>query len=422
MRTSVGRIFSDIVLAFLRAKIADYGPTIQARVATPQRDRARKQNPKKPQRSRWKAIALGFGLKLPGGTSGAVASLTTAIGVRAAGFVVAKPGNSWQVNWAGHWGAGGRNRALETGKRAIAGATVVQEDAIGVPIFFMGRCVAAVVVPSGTDPNVLARESLQACGISAIVREAAFEMLAWESRTDALTGLANPRYIRKLIDEAAAGSKSVSLMMIDVDHFRLYNEKWGHEAGNLALIEVARAITRAAGPRAIVGRYGGEEFVVAISELSRLQCVRAAERIRAEITSAHLPEGKGVTASIGCAVFPDDAEDVGALVRVADYSMYRAKRNGRDRVEVFTPGSDDLAADRLAGVSVVDLAEALRAIKELQDDVESSSHGHLLDQEQVRFLVASRLLEEEGGAGGAQAAELLTSLARVRPRGGKKSA
>ncbi|MCC6403594.1 MAG: GGDEF domain-containing protein [Fimbriimonadaceae bacterium] len=390
-------------------------------MATPQRNRARKKNSSPSQSYRWKPLSLGFGLRLPGGASGAVASLAAGLGVHAAGLVVAKPDNGWRVHWTGPWGPGKRADALESGKRAVLTASVVHEGTIAVPIYFQGRCVAAVVLPDGAVPTGPTRELFQATGVSAILREAAFEMLAWESQTDALTGLANPRNVRLRIDEAAVEFSTVALMMIDVDHFRLYNEKWGHEAGNKALIEVARGITRAAGPRAIVGRYGGEEFVIAIPDCSRLQCVRIAERIRSEVKSANLPEGKGVTASIGCAILPDDGAETGSLISAADSAMYRAKRNGRDRVEVYSPGFDDPTGARLAGVTVLDLAEALRTIQRVQQEVVSASRGHTLDDEQVRYLVASRLLEGEG-PDGAKATDLLVELASPRPRRRKKSA
>lgn len=375
---------------------------------------------KAPCPTRWKPVSLGFGLRLPGGAAGAVAGLANALGVRAAAFVIAKPDNGWRAHWAGPWGIAGRVAALESGKRAVSLGAVVSNDAVAVPILFQGRCIAAVVLPTEAQPDLLTRNVLQDTGIAAIVREAAFDILAWESRTDALTGLSNTRSVRRQIEAAATESQSVALMMIDVDHFRTYNEKWGHEAGNEALVAVAAAITRAAGPRAIVGRYGGEEFIVAIPDCSQLQCVRAAESIRGEIKASDLPEGRGVTASIGCAISIGGDSDIGSLISSADSAMYRAKRNGRDRVEVFAPGADDPTADRLAGMSVLDLAEALRAVHELHQEVLASAAGHCLDEDQVRLLVASRLLEGEGEGGGAP--EVLASLVQPRRKRNRKSA
>ena len=158
--------------------------------------------------------------------------------------------------------------------------------------------------------------------------------------TDSLTGLYNQRYLmRHLAGLVAAGQPAgISVMMIDIDHFKMVNDRWGHAAGDQALREVAETLRSRVRVFDSLARYGGEEFVVVMSGATTSDTVRAAERLRIAIQSMeYIPDGQTphrVTVSIGLTrtARPDVTPQV--LLATADRALYRAKRHGRNRVEI----------------------------------------------------------------------------------------
>lgn len=169
---------------------------------------------------------------------------------------------------------------------------------------------------------------------------------------DALTGLYNRRYLDEtLVREVARAerlSQTVGLILLDVDHFKSFNDNFGHEAGDLVLVEVGATLKKAARASDMACRYGGEELVIVLPLADLEVTVQRAEAIRASIKQIsvryggqHLPP---ITASFGVAVFPLHGADAESLLRAADTALYRAKDWGRDRVEVFghegTPARD----------------------------------------------------------------------------------
>lgn len=172
---------------------------------------------------------------------------------------------------------------------------------------------------------------------------------------DGLTGLANRRYFNERYDEewarAARGKKSIALIMIDVDRFKVFNDNYGHLGGDDCLKQVAAAIRQMMSrPNDIVARYGGEEFIIALPNTPLEDAVGVAEQLRAEVEklaiphefsdiSAHVTISLGVTASI-----PNPAIDPVALIKQADQCLYQAKNAGRNRVEAAVFSPDDPAA------------------------------------------------------------------------------
>jgi two-component system cell cycle response regulator len=158
--------------------------------------------------------------------------------------------------------------------------------------------------------------------------------------TDSLTGLYNQRYLmRHLAGLVAAGQPAgISVMMIDIDHFKMVNDRWGHAAGDQALREVAETLRSRVRVFDSLARYGGEEFVVVMSGATTSDTVRAAERLRVAIQSMeYIPDGQAphrVTVSIGLTrtARPDVTPQL--LLTTADRALYRAKRQGRNRVEI----------------------------------------------------------------------------------------
>jgi diguanylate cyclase (GGDEF)-like protein len=151
---------------------------------------------------------------------------------------------------------------------------------------------------------------------------------------DALTGLANRRLFDESIQREVARAQRLaaplSLLVLDVDHFKQVNDTYGHQTGDAVLREVADALVANTKNYDVVARYGGDEFVVLLPGCHRDDAVGVAERVRKGIARA-VGEAP-VTVSAGVATLPDNANDAERLVAAADAALYDAKRNGRDRV------------------------------------------------------------------------------------------
>lgn len=159
--------------------------------------------------------------------------------------------------------------------------------------------------------------------------------------TDGLTGVFNHRYFQdrllRDINRAKEEGGNISLLMIDIDYFKQYNDVNGHIAGDVALKEVAAVLRRNLKKDDLVARYGGEEFAVILVGLAREQARLVAERIRTVVAQIDFPNEKvlptgNLTISIGLAEFPSDALERGDIIAAADRALYIAKRSGRNRV------------------------------------------------------------------------------------------
>jgi len=162
---------------------------------------------------------------------------------------------------------------------------------------------------------------------------------------DKLTGCVNYTWIVEFLEKEIARSrrfiKEFSIILIDVDHFKAINDTYGHLVGNDALAAFACVIKANLRNMDIVGRYGGEEFLIILPELGSNGALEVLERIRgklaeARITSRHLKDGIGISLqfSAGVASFPYNANNANDLIKLADDVLYQAKQKGRDRVLV----------------------------------------------------------------------------------------
>jgi diguanylate cyclase (GGDEF)-like protein len=160
------------------------------------------------------------------------------------------------------------------------------------------------------------------------------EELEMLSTTDSLTGLDNHRSLMQRLDEEEARCKrerrTFSVLVGDVDHFKQYNDAFGHPAGDEVLKAISDIMREAARPVDCVARYGGEEFVVLMPDASAAEALDLAEHIRARVAAKKFM-GRKMTLSIGVASFPEDADGAEALISIADEALYQAKREGRDR-------------------------------------------------------------------------------------------
>lgn len=152
--------------------------------------------------------------------------------------------------------------------------------------------------------------------------------------TDSLTGLANRRTFQKVLEQelsrAARNGDQVTLMMLDVDHFKRFNDQHGHQAGDEVLTLVAKTLRDASRDFDTPARYGGEEFAVILPSCSPKESLPVAERLRALVGKVETLAP--VTASAGVATFPNHASDLTSLIKAADEALYESKRAGRDRI------------------------------------------------------------------------------------------
>ena len=130
--------------------------------------------------------------------------------------------------------------------------------------------------------------------------------------------------------------RSLSLLLLDLDHFKQYNDRWGHTQGDEELRRVAAQITKSIRTTDMAFRYGGEEFAVLLPSCSKEQAADVAEKIRAAVgVHGHRAGVLGrTTVSIGVATFPQDGQAARGLVDTADAALYAAKASGRDRVSL----------------------------------------------------------------------------------------
>jgi len=163
-------------------------------------------------------------------------------------------------------------------------------------------------------------------------------MLVWKLRqlatTDSLTQVANRHTFENTLSielqRAARGGRSVTLVMIDIDHFKELNDQFGHQAGDQVLRVTAATLRKHCRPFDTLARYGGEEFAVLLPECDAEHALESAERFRMAVKQ--MPGPKPVTVSVGVATFPTHSTDAESLIRRADTALYESKGAGRDRV------------------------------------------------------------------------------------------
>jgi len=227
---------------------------------------------------------------------------------------------------------------------------------IVVPLLVRGRVIGVINLADKDTETAFGSEDLNA--VLMVTAHAAWALqssalhgrmceLREQAVTDSLTGLANRRYLEARLHEEAGRTRRhgspFTLLMLDLDNFKIYNDREGHPAGDALLTAAARVVRTAARDTDLVSRYGGDEFAIVSPETHVEDALLLAERIRGGF-AAHsfdlpgLPTAGGLTISVGVAGFPADADDPDALVRAADVALYRAKTAGKNQV-ACTPDS-----------------------------------------------------------------------------------
>jgi len=165
--------------------------------------------------------------------------------------------------------------------------------------------------------------------------------------TDGLTGLYNRRHFEDAVDKelrrCERDSRTSSLLFLDLDQFKSYNDRWGHTQGDVELKRVAAVVRESIRATDVAFRYGGEELAVLLHSCAKEQAAHVAEKIcdavRAPAQKPGALEGRTTTISIGVASYPEDGQGVRALVDAADAALYAAKASGRDRAVLARPSA-----------------------------------------------------------------------------------
>ncbi len=182
----------------------------------------------------------------------------------------------------------------------------------------------------------------------ALAQAILYEQLEKLARTDGLTGLINHRHFQEKLENAfqraSRYNKHLTLAIIDIDHFKRVNDRYGHPAGDRVLHLIAEQLYHESRQTDIVARYGGEEFAIIMEETNWEDARRAAERIRTSVAKQKFSSARETfqcTLSVGIASYPAHAKNKDDIIACSDQALYQAKRLGRDRVVVY----DHLPAD-----------------------------------------------------------------------------
>ena len=224
---------------------------------------------------------------------------------------------------------------------------------ISYPIIIGGRKVGVLNITDKSGGGAYDEVDLSLLEIIGPQVALALERAEWQERatefqlmsiTDALTALPNRRYLEERLAEEVNRSKRydypMSFLMIDIDDFKAYNDKNGHQAGDLALQITAHCLKGALRSADVASRYGGEEFCILLPQTGIVEAGVIADRIRQRVSTTHFPHGKSqplgqVTISVGVSTFAKNVDTPENIIAAADRALYQAKSLGKDRVEFY---------------------------------------------------------------------------------------
>ncbi|MBQ0935353.1 putative bifunctional diguanylate cyclase/phosphodiesterase [Ideonella paludis] len=252
-------------------------------------------------------------------------------------------------------------------------------------------CELKVPLPSGVSHRELmvsfkrirGQDDLPGCAVvltDISERKAHEQELLRRSRYDGLTGMINRSYFSELLaeamDKARGGGRLLAVVGIDIDHFKDVNDTHGHLVGDRLLFDLARRVNQALPPESCAARFGGDEFVmlVPVSDTPQApqEALRMAQHLHEQLSQpwSHGTLNLVPSASMGIAFFPTHAVDLVGLYQCADLALYEAKRQGRDRTQIFTDRLLTQATRRL------ELSEALR---------------HAVDRQELRLFLQAKV-------------------------------
>ena len=224
---------------------------------------------------------------------------------------------------------------------------------ISYPIIIGGRKIGVLNLTDKTGGGSYDEVDLSLLEIIGPQVAVALERAEWQERatefqlmsiTDPLTGLPNRRYLQERLTEELNRSKrynyAMSFLMIDIDDFKSYNDKNGHQAGDLALQITAQCLKATLRSADVASRYGGEEFCILLPQTSVDEAGAIADRIRQRVATTHYPHGKSqplgrVSISIGVSTFSEIVNTADTIVAAADRALYQAKSQGKNRTVFY---------------------------------------------------------------------------------------
>jgi diguanylate cyclase (GGDEF)-like protein len=222
-----------------------------------------------------------------------------------------------------------------------------------VPMIAQGDALGLLCLASEESGQISADQQRLATAVAehialALANLKLREALEYQSIRDGLTGLYNRRYLEESlereINRAQRQKFGLGIIMIDIDHFKNYNDTFGHNGGDIVLQQLGNILQKNVRGSDIACRYGGEEFTLILPEISLEFVKERAEQIRVEVQQLkpkHRDQDLGqITLSLGIAMFPNQGLTGESIMRAADTALYQAKEEGRNRVCVFGSNFD----------------------------------------------------------------------------------
>lgn len=235
---------------------------------------------------------------------------------------------------------------------------------IATPILMQGKPYGTIVMTTAT-PQRFTDDDLSVLGTLsehlAVTMERAIHFGKQENHAtrDPLTGLFNHRLFQERLalelQRQLRYKRPFSLLLMDIDHFKAFNDTYGHQTGDTVLRHVAQALQSSCRTTDMAFRYGGEEFCIILPETDLSQAAIFAQRLNAKIRNSTITTSQGilkVTISIGVAQAGGWSNSADVLVEAADKAMYKAKQSGRDRVCLYKKGQDEIPTTTVDGVEV----------------------------------------------------------------------
>jgi diguanylate cyclase (GGDEF)-like protein len=257
---------------------------------------------------------------------------------------------------------------LDPAGEMVAGTAHEPEALVCVPLLVEHRAIGALNVYrlgeqagfSATEAAVVERFAVMAALAFDAARQR--EVLRAQARTDGLTGLLNQHACRERLELELAGAQAagrpLGVVAIDLDHFKSINDTYGHAEGDRMLQAVAKRLSSVVRATDVPARLGGEEFALILPGAGPAHSLESAERARSAIAEITI-RGRALTASAGIATSPENSQDAGELLELADVALYAAKRAGRNRCQRYTGRS--ATRSRPVATTAVEATPLLRA-------------------------------------------------------------
>ena len=264
-----------------------------------------------------------------------------------------------------------------------------------------------------------------AAGIGYLFDREVFYRLKAEQRAniDGVTGIYNHRYFQERlsseIERASRYGRTLSVVMLDLDHFKAFNDNWGHQEGDKLLKWFARVCADCVRNMDVLARYGGEEFVVILPETGAKEALAVAERIRQTTDKQSVVEfgkNRGVTVSAGVATFPDHAQTRHALILSADAALYSAKQRGRNRCLTYDENCAHLqhvSPSHVKALLANDDLDAIETLVAMIDGRDDYNKGHSHAVMEVSVAIGEKLGMSEDEIDSLRSASLLHDLGKI---------